>query len=108
MTMPTSSGKSTYCHGMQQFLAALGRKCIVINVDPANDSPPYECQIDVRELVAIDRVMDELALGPNGGLVYAVAYLLQNIDWLKDKLDQYPGTMSMHWHLLSRKHRHSY
>lgn len=30
--------------------------------------------------------MEEHKLGPNGGLMYCVEYLLENIDWLVDKL----------------------
>merc|ERR1719153_53524 len=30
--------------------------------------------------------MDELCLGPNGGLVYAMQFLFQNISWLEDQL----------------------
>lgn len=33
--------------------------------------------------------MDELELGPNGGLVYCMEYLLNNMDWLKDELDKF-------------------
>ena len=34
------SGKTTYCDGMQQYLKLLGRKCHVVNLDPANEVPP--------------------------------------------------------------------
>jgi hypothetical protein len=43
----------------------------------------YECSIDVRELVSVEDVMTEMNLGPNGGLVYAMEYLVSNIDWLQ-------------------------
>jgi hypothetical protein len=43
----------------------------------------YECSIDVRELVSVEDVMVEMNLGPNGGLVYAMEYLVTNIDWLQ-------------------------
>lgn len=33
--------------------------------------------------------MEELELGPNGGLVYCMEYLLDNLDWLKDELDKF-------------------
>lgn len=29
---------------------------------------------DVRELISLDDVMEELGLGPNGGLVYCMEY----------------------------------
>lgn len=43
----------------------------------------YNCSIDVRELVSVEDVMAEMNLGPNGGLVYAMEYLVENIDWLQ-------------------------
>lgn len=74
---------------MQQYLKALGRPVAVVNLDPANDSVPYECAIDVMELITLTDVMDEMDLGPNGGLVYCIEFLLKNIDWLKQKLQHY-------------------
>lgn len=38
--------------------------------------------IDIRDLITLDDVMEELCLGPNGGLVYCMEYLIENIDWL--------------------------
>lgn len=33
-------------------------------------------------------VQEELGLGPNGGLIYAIEYLDKNLDWLQEKLAQ--------------------
>lgn len=83
---PPGSGKTTYCNGMSQFLKLIGRKVAVINLDPANDSLPYECTINIEDLIKLDDVMMEHSLGPNGGLVYCMDYLEKNIDWLESKL----------------------
>ena len=64
---PPGSGKTTYCNGMQQYLRLLGRKAAVVNLDPANDALPYECAVDVGELVSLEAVMERMSLGPNGG-----------------------------------------
>ena len=64
---PPGSGKSTYCNGMQQYLTALGRKVAVINLDPANDSVPYDCAVNIMDLICLEEVMKETKLGPNGG-----------------------------------------
>ena len=43
---------------------------------------PYgEPDIDIRELISSDDVMEELDFGPNGGLVYAMEYFCSNLDW---------------------------
>ncbi|CAM8945732.1 unnamed protein product [Rhodiola kirilowii] len=83
---PPGSGKTTYCNGMSQFLSLIGRKVAVVNLDPANDSLPYECAINIEDLIKLSDVMTEHSLGPNGGLVYCMDYLEKNIDWLENKL----------------------
>ncbi|KAM9111230.1 GPN-loop GTPase 2 isoform 1-T1 [Megaptera novaeangliae] len=88
---PPGSGKTTYCLGMSEFLRALGRRVAVVNLDPANEGLPYECAVDVGELVGLGDVMDALQLGPNGGLLYCMEYLEANLDWLRAKLDPLRG-----------------
>lgn len=79
---PPGAGKTTYCTGMQHLLTSLKRPRTIVNLDPANDDLPYECDIDIRELVNVEDVMVEFQLGPNGALVYAMEYIEVNLDWL--------------------------
>lgn len=88
---PPGSGKSTYCEGMRQYLDALGRNVVIINLDPANDVLPYEAFADVRELVSVDGVATACELGPNGALVYSLEYLAANLDWLEGVLAKDPS-----------------
>ncbi|KNA17340.1 hypothetical protein SOVF_080470 [Spinacia oleracea] len=83
---PPGSGKTTYCNGMSQFLPQIGRKVAIINLDPANDALPYDCAVNIEDLIKLNDVMNEHSLGPNGGLVYCMDYLEKNIDWLESKL----------------------
>lgn len=82
------SGKSTYCHGKHQLLTALQRPIAVVNLDPANDSVPYPCAIDISSLITLADVMEEHGLGPNGGLLYCIEYLEENFDWLENRLGE--------------------
>ncbi|XP_009332939.1 PREDICTED: GPN-loop GTPase 2 [Pygoscelis adeliae] len=88
---PPGSGKTTYCHGMQEFMGRIGRKVTVVNLDPANEAMPYQCAVDVAELVTLPDVMENLKLGPNGGLIYCMEYLEANFDWLQEKLAAFRG-----------------
>ncbi|CAO1632699.1 unnamed protein product [Jaminaea pallidilutea] len=82
------SGKTTYCHGLQQFLAALKRPNVhIVNLDFANQKVPYKASIDVNELVSVKDVMTELDLGPNGATLYCVEYLEQNLEWLLRRIE---------------------
>ncbi|KAL8857478.1 MAG: hypothetical protein Q9178_005972 [Gyalolechia marmorata] len=84
---PPGSGKSTYCDGMQQFMSAIGRKCSVVNLDPANDHTSYPCALDIRDLVPLEQIMEDEELGPNGGVLYALEELEHNVEWLQEGLD---------------------
>eukprot|EP01135_Chromosphaera_perkinsii_P010039 Nk52_evm74s1992 gene=Nk52_evmTU74s1992 len=83
---PPGSGKSTYCRGQYEFLTGLGRDVAVVNLDPANEHLPYPCALDIMDLVCLDAAVEEYALGPNGGLIYCMEYLAENVDWLREKL----------------------
>ena len=71
---------------IRQFLGAIGRKASIINLDPANDKPPYDAAVDIQSLVTLQDVMESEGLGPNGGIVYALEVLEENFDWLVDQL----------------------
>lgn len=58
----------------------------MVNLDPAAEQFKYQCDIDIRDLICIDDVMDFTKLGPNGGLIYAMEYLMENTDWLEEQV----------------------
>ncbi len=106
---PAGVGKSSYCKTMQDHCAASGRNLHVANLDPAAENFEYRAAFDVKELVNLEDVMEEYGLGPNGGLVYCMEFLCQNIDWLKDELESFddddyivldcPGQVELYSHL---------
>jgi len=85
---PAGSGKSTYCARLAEHMQAIGRSVQVVNLDPAADNFNYDVSVDVRELIGLEDVMEEMELGPNGGLIFCMEYLIDNIDWLIDELEQ--------------------
>ena len=105
--MRTGAGKSTYCHAMQQFLSLLKRKVVVVNLDPANETMLYSCDIDIRDLIQIEDVMLHKKLGPNGAMLYCMEFLNKNIEWLESKLQDHkesyilidcPGQIELYVH----------
>jgi len=108
---PAGSGKSTYCATIQDHCKTVGRTVFVVNLDPAAEVFKYECAIDIRDLIDIDDVLEanDMDLGPNGGLVFCMEYLIENgLDWLHDQLneaeDDYflfdcPGQIELYSHL---------
>ena len=51
------------------MMNALGRPAVIVNLDPGNENVPYKAAVDIRELVAVPVVMEEMGLGINGALV---------------------------------------
>jgi hypothetical protein len=108
---PAGCGKSTYCATIQEhFRVGLRKSCRIVNFDPAAETFAYDCEIDVRDLISVDDVMEELEYGPNGGLVYAMEYIMENRTWLEDQLAEYddddyflidcPGQIELYSHLM--------
>ncbi|CAL5395468.1 unnamed protein product [Camellia sinensis] len=82
----------------------------IVNLDPAAENFNYPVAMDIRELISLDDVMEELGLGPNGGLLYCMEHLEENLDeWLTEELDNFsdddylvfdcPGQMELFSHV---------
>lgn len=106
---PAGSGKSSYCNLIQQYAQNLQRNIIIVNMDPAAEKITYTPNVDIRELINTDDVMDYTKLGPNGGLIYSMEYLIENMEWLEEQIgalgpDDYvlfdcPGQLELYTHL---------
>eukprot|EP00756_Hemistasia_phaeocysticola_P064412 Hpha_TRINITY_DN7775_c0_g1::TRINITY_DN7775_c0_g1_i2::g.85336::m.85336/K06883/K06883; uncharacterized protein len=105
---PAGSGKSTFCKVIQDYGDNVGRLVHVMNLDPACEEFYYRPSADVRELTTVDEVAEENALGPNGGLVYAMEHLLENPEWFEETLGDFsedyllvdlPGQMELFTHI---------
>ncbi|KAL4473379.1 hypothetical protein ABPG72_015622 [Tetrahymena utriculariae] len=88
---PSGSGKTTLCNGLQQFYNLLERDHAIVNLDPANETMKYQYAVDIKDLINLEDVMEELNLGPNGGLIYCMKFIEDNIDWLKERIAKLKG-----------------
>lgn len=82
------AGKSTYAYGKHQLFKALERPIAIVNLDPANETLPYPCTINISSLITLQDAMEEFGLGPNGALLYCMEYLEANFDWLQEELSK--------------------
>ena len=80
----------------------------VVNLDPAAEHFKYKPSMDIRELINVDDVMEELQYGPNGGLLFCMEHLLENMDWLEEQVGEYsddylildcPGQIELYSHV---------
>ena len=84
---PAGAGKTTFCSALIQHLRNNRRSCFYINLDPAAEDFVYEPDIDIKDLISLEDVMEELHLGPNGGLIYCFEFLLENLDFITEPLE---------------------
>lgn len=86
---PAGSGKSTFCSQLADHCKAVKRKIHFANLDPAAERFDYPLSLDIRDLISVEDVQEELKLGPNGALVYAMEYFEEHIDdWFAEVFEE--------------------
>ncbi|CAB4056965.1 GPN [Lepeophtheirus salmonis] len=85
---PAGSGKSTLVSTLINHGVVTKRTISAVNLDPAAEHFDYSPVLDIRDFIQVEDAMEdpELRYGPNGGLVFCLEYLVENIDWLKNEL----------------------
>ncbi|EAT82985.2 hypothetical protein SNOG_09720 [Parastagonospora nodorum SN15] len=71
-----------------QHLQNTKRPCFYVNLDPAAEEFAFEPDLDIKDLISLEDVMEEMSLGPNGGLIYCFEFLMENLDFLTDPLEE--------------------
>ncbi len=74
------SGKSTMVHAFKEWMDLAGADSVVLNLDPGADAVPYHADVDIREWVQLDQIMDEYGLGPNGAQIAAADLMALNAE----------------------------
>ena len=81
----------------------------MVNLDPAAEIFKYRCDLDIRDMIALDDVQELMNYGPNGGLVYCMEYLIEHIDDFINDISEFaddsfiifdcPGQIELYSHL---------
>jgi len=62
---------------------------IILNLDPGSKILPYNPDIDIRDFIVLEEVMEEYSLGPNGAMILASDLMVNFLDDLKEEIDEY-------------------
>ena len=79
--------QSTFCASLITHLHLNRRSTFYVNLDPAAEAFEYTPDLDIKDLISLEDVMEETGLGPNGGLIYCFEFLMDNLDFLTEALE---------------------
>lgn len=82
------SGKTTLTDSLQRFLLTKGASFTTINLDPAVKHIPYQADIDIRDYIDYDLLVDEYKLGPNGAMIAAADLIADYITNIREDIEE--------------------
>jgi len=81
------SGKTVLTRTLYDWFNEKKLDVATLNLDAGVRRLPYNPDIDVREIVNIDNLMDKLDLGPNGAMIASMDLIATKIDDLRSEID---------------------
>jgi GTPase SAR1 family protein len=81
------SGKSLLTASFNEWLKVGKQKASTVNLDPGVLNLPYTPDIDIRDYIDINSIMDEYNLGPNGALVLAADLIAEEAERLGGEIE---------------------
>jgi GTPase SAR1 family protein len=82
------SGKSLLTAAFNDWLKMSKQNVAVVNLDPGALTLPYSPDVDVRNYVNVEKLMEEYGLGPNGALVMAADLIADEIEQISKEIEE--------------------
>jgi len=82
------SGKSQLTSVLAPYYAETGNYVVTVNLDPGVISLPYSPDVDIRNYIDLQEIMDRYSLGPNGALVMASDLMATKLPSIQEELDE--------------------
>ncbi len=83
------SGKSTLTNSIRTWLELKSLDAITVNLDPGAENLPYIPDIDIRDWIQLEEIMDKYSLGPNGAQIVAADMIAVNSEDLKKSIESF-------------------
>jgi GTPase SAR1 family protein len=81
------SGKSLLTASFDEWLKVGKQKAATVNLDPGVLNLPYTPDIDIRNHIDINSIMEEYGLGPNGALVLAADLIAEEAEKIGGEIE---------------------
>lgn len=83
------SGKSLLTASFNEWLKIGKQNVATVNLDPGALTLPYVPDIDVRDYINVDQLMEKHGLGPNGALVMAADLIAEEAERLGREIESF-------------------
>jgi GTPase SAR1 family protein len=88
ITGTAGSGKSALTSRLLQWYKDNNAFPVSLNLDPGSYKLPYEPDVDVRDYIEVNTLMDKYDLGPNGSLVMASDLIATRLDDIQTEVNE--------------------
>lgn len=89
VTGTAGSGKSLLTSALKTWYVNRGEDAIAVNLDPGVAELPYEPEVDIRDRIQLQTVMEDYGLGPNGALVLAADLVATKVGEIQEEIDSF-------------------
>lgn len=80
------SGKSTLAANFKKWMGLRSLDAITVNLDPGAEHLPYEPDVDIRDWISLEEVMETNELGPNGAQVVCADMIALNTGEVEESI----------------------
>jgi GTPase SAR1 family protein len=88
VTGTAGAGKSVLASRLLQWYSDNNAFPISLNLDPGAEGLPYEPDVDVRDYVDMNEIMEKYSLGPNGSLIIASDLISTHLEEIQNEVNQ--------------------
>ncbi|MFX0152356.1 MAG: ATP/GTP-binding protein [Candidatus Hodarchaeota archaeon] len=82
------SGKTMLTASLQRHLTNKGASLTIVNLDPAVQHIPYQADVDIRDYIDFNQLIDEYQLGPNGAMIAATDLIADYITEVREDINE--------------------
>jgi GTPase SAR1 family protein len=82
------AGKSLLTAAFGEWLKLSKQDVSIVNLDPGALTLPYSPDVDVRNYVNVDNLMEEYRLGPNGALIMAADLIADKTEEISREIEE--------------------
>lgn len=82
------SGKSLLTASFCEWLKISKQDVAIVNLDPGALKLPYAPDVDIRDYVNVEELMERYSLGPNGALIMAADLIADEIEQVSKEVEE--------------------